>query len=49
VNDWREHMTKPGARALYSKENGEFTARVEYEGACRECGGSSVDVHAEVR
>jgi hypothetical protein len=49
VMDWREHVQSTGSRAIYSKENGEFLARIEYEGACATCGGRVVEVRAEGR
>jgi hypothetical protein len=49
VDDWREHVMSTSSRALYSKENGDFTARVEYDNACRACGGRVVELRAEGR
>jgi hypothetical protein len=49
VQDWREHIQSTGSRAIYSKENGEFLARIEYDGACSACGGRVVEVRAEGR
>ena len=49
VHDWREHVAGPGSRTVYSKDNGEFMARIEYEGACPACGGNTVEVRAEGR
>jgi hypothetical protein len=49
VHDWREHVASNQSRALYSKENGEFLARLEYDGACTSCGGRVVEVRAEGR
>jgi hypothetical protein len=49
VQNWREHLASNGSRALYSKDNGEFQARLEYDGACAACGGRVVEVRAEGR
>jgi hypothetical protein len=49
VTDWREHIATKASRALYSKENGEFQARLEYDGACAACGSRVVEVRAEGR
>jgi hypothetical protein len=49
IHDWRDHVRGPGSRTVYSKDNGEFTARIEYDGACPACGGNVVEVRAEGR
>ncbi len=49
IDDWREHVAKTSSRALYSKENGDFMARMEYDNACSACGGRVVEVRAEGR
>jgi hypothetical protein len=49
VNDWREHVSSTSSRALYTKDNGEFTAKLEYDNACSACGGRVVEVRAEGR
>lgn len=49
IEGWREHVTSTGSRALSSQENGEFIARLEYDGACAACGGRVVEVRAEGR
>ncbi len=49
IQDWRDHVASTSSRALYSKDNGEFTARLEYDGACSACGGRVVEVRAEGR
>jgi hypothetical protein len=47
VDDWREHVMQKASRALYTNDSGEFTARLEYDGACGACGGRIVEIRAE--
>ena len=49
VEDWREHIGSTRSRALYTKDNGEFMAKIEYDNACPACGGRVVEVRAEGR
>ena len=47
IDDWREHVMQKASRAIYTNDSGEFTARLEYDGACAACGGRIVEVRAE--
>ncbi len=49
IDDWRDHVMQKASRAIYSNDSGEFTARLEYDGACSACGGRIVEVRAEGR
>jgi hypothetical protein len=47
VADWRDHVMQKASRPIYATESGEFTARLEYDGACSACGGRVVEIRAE--